>query len=413
MSRLNVRLPGIFTATGALMVLMLALGLATPGSTVGQPASDTVVFDAPHAHGELGQDVVFETEFRTSVPPRRVELVLGGPDATSTSVSLAAFEPTGPDRWRARVVQTGHVPPNTPYRFTFRAVTADGERFSSPEGRHRVTDPRFPWRSLQGDGVTVWWYEGGEGFAQRALDVAEAAMAAASDLFGVARVDPVDFFIYADDQAFREALGPATRENVGGEAHPAIDTLFGLILPSQVSSDWVDELVSHELAHLVFDEATANPYGYPPRWFNEGLAVYLSRGLTDGDRTQVAAAARAGTIMPLEGLAAQFPTRPGRFGLAYAESTSAVDRLIERHGDEAVLRLVRALRAGDSFEEAFETATGERFEAFEDDWLASLGAQRPAPLGPVAAPPGPSVAAPSSPAAAAGDMGLPSAALLP
>ena len=36
------------------------------------------------------------------------------------------------------------------------------------------------------------------------------------------------------------------------------------------------ELVAHELTHLVFDEAAHNPYAYPPRWLNEGLAVYLS-----------------------------------------------------------------------------------------------------------------------------------------
>ena len=107
--------------------------------------------------------------------------------------------------------------------------------------------------------------------------------------------------------------------------------------------------------------------------------MHLSRGLDAGDRAQVAAAARAGTLMPLEGLAAQFPTRPDRFGLAYAESSAAVDRLVARHGNESVLRLVRALRAGDSFDEAFEAATGEGFSAFEDDWLESLGAQRPAP----------------------------------
>lgn len=389
--------PASSQASAASAALVAA---ATPA-----PDRDALAFDEPHAHGDLGQDVVFETTFRTSLPPRRVELVLGAPDDSVSSVSFAAFEPVGPDRWRARVVQTGHVPPNTPYRFHFRAVTADGQRVSGPEGSHRVRDPRFPWQSLRGEGVTVWWYQGDESFARRALDVAEGAVASASDLFGVERLDAVDFFIYADDRAFREALGPATRENVGGEAHPAIDTLFGLILPSQVGSDWVDELVSHELAHLVFDEATANPYGYPPRWFNEGLAVHLSRGLDAGDRAQVAAAVRAGTIMPLEGLAAQFPTRPDRFGLAYAESTSAVDRLIERHGAEAILRLVRGLAAGATFDEAFEAATGEAFGAFEDEWLASLGAERPAPFGPLAAPLGRAgVTAPTAAAPAVGSL---------
>ena len=45
--------------------------------------------------------------------------------------------------------------------------------------------------------------------------------------------EPVDFFIYADQDAFYDALGPGTRENVGGQANAEIRTLFALIAPSR------------------------------------------------------------------------------------------------------------------------------------------------------------------------------------
>ena len=379
--------------TAALVLAVLALAspvLPLGGSFVASAqAPGGIVFDVPSAHGDLGDDVVFETTLQAAERPRRVELVRGAPDDAVVDVSLAAVEPSGPGAWRARVVQSGHVAPNTAYRFHFRALGEDGQGVVGPEGFHRVTDPRFEWRRLSGDDVTVWWYEGDEAFARRALDVAEQAVASASDLLGVESVGAVDFFIYADDRDFRQALGPATRENVGGEAHPDIDTLFGLIGPRQVDADWVTELVAHELAHLVFDEATRNPYAYPPRWLNEGLAVHLSRGLDDGDRDQVAGAARSGAIIPLEGLEGQFPTRPGRFSLAYAESVSAVDHFVERHGDAGVRELLAALADGASVDEAFQAATGEDFDAFEDGWLAAVGATRAEPYGPQPAPPAP------------------------
>ena len=411
MGRLSGATRGVSLLGALALVVDLALGvfLAPAGAVIGQavapnasaaaaaPASPAgsgeslpdVVFDAPLARGDLGEDIVFETTFRAAEPPRRVELVRGAVDDAVLDVSFAAFEPTGPDTWRARVVQRGHVAPNTAYRYHFRAVTADGRHIVGPEGWHRVGDTRFEWRRLSGNDVTVWWYEGDEAFARRALEVAEEAVGTASELFGVTSLRPVDFFIYADDRAFRQALGPATRENVGGEAHPSIDTLFGLIGPHQVDSAWVSELVAHELAHLVFDEATQNPYGYPPRWLNEGLAVHLSRGIDAGDRDQVAAAARTGSIIPLEGLVSQFPTRPNRFGLAYAESVSAVDHFVARYGNERLRTLLRSLASGQSLDEAFEGSTGEGFEAFEDDWLAAVGAQRGEPYGPQPAPPGP------------------------
>jgi hypothetical protein len=359
-------------------------GSADPSTRTGSPAASVVdlAFEPPSARGDLSEDVIVEATFQAAQPPRRVELVrrLAGDEVAR--VSLAAVEPVSAGTWRARVVQAGHVAPNTAYRYQFRAVTADGRTIAGPEAVHRITDPRFAWRSLSDDHVTVWWYEGDDAFARRALDVAEAAIVAASELLGAGDIDPVDFYVYADDRSFRQAMGPATRENVGGEAHPDIRTLFGIIEPRQIGSDWVPELVAHELAHLVFDEVARGPYDYPPRWLNEGVAVLLSRGLDEGDRAQVAGAARSGSIIPLEGLAGQFPTRASRFRLAYAESVSAVDHLVRRHGEAAVRELVATLAGGGTLDEAFVAATGDDFLAFEDDWLGSVGAQRPDPYGP-------------------------------
>ena len=49
--------------------------------------------------------------------------------------------------------------------------------------------------------------------------------------------DPIDFFIYADQDEFYDALGPATRENVGGEAHADIRTMFALITPDEIDDE--------------------------------------------------------------------------------------------------------------------------------------------------------------------------------
>ena len=58
-------------------------------------------------------------------------------------------------------------------------------------------------------------------------------------------------------------------------------------------------VIPHELVHLVFDQAVDNPFRAPPRWVNEGLAVYLSEGYTGSDKAAVEAAVRAGDLMPL------------------------------------------------------------------------------------------------------------------
>jgi hypothetical protein len=212
-------------------------------------------------------------------------------------------------------------------------------------------------------------------------------------LLGVTEDEPVDFFIYADEAAFYDALGPGTRENVGGQANADIRTLFALINPGAIDDAWVGVVVPHELVHLVFDTAVRNPYHFPPRWLNEGLATYLSQGYEPGDRTTVERAARDGTIIPLEGLGGQFPTTYDGFFLAYAESVSAVDFFIRTHGQEALLALIDAYADGRTDDEAFQAAIGMDMAAFDAAWLAELGVEPPVRHGPQPAPPGPQPAA--------------------
>jgi hypothetical protein len=237
--------------------------------------------------------------------------------------------------------------------------------------------------------VRVHWYEGSQAFAERALDIGETAVRETAALLGVTEDEPVDFFIYADQAAFYDALGPGTRENVGGQANADIRTLFALITPNEIDDPWVGVVIPHELVHLVFDTAVQNPYHFPPRWLNEGLATYLSEGYTAGYRADVERAAGADALIPLDGLGGQFPTTPDGFFLAYAESVSAVDFLIRTHGQDALLTLIDAYADGRTDDEAFQLAIGQDVAAFDAAWLGDLGMDVPARVGPVPAPAGP------------------------
>ena len=72
-------------------------------------------------------------------------------------------------------------------------------------------------------------------------------------------------------------------------------------------------VVPHELTHLVFDTAVTNPYHFPPRWLNEGLAVYLSEGY-DARRPGHGRATRRATATSSRcaGLSASSRPRRGR-----------------------------------------------------------------------------------------------------
>jgi hypothetical protein len=283
----------------------------------------------------------------------------------------------------------GSLYPNTRVELGFRLTFEDGRIVDSPTTTILYEDDRFAWRTLEGPLVRVHWTEGDEAFGRRALDVGERAIEEATTLLGVDETRPIDFFVYADQAAFRDVLGPAIQENVGGVALAEIRTLFANIEPSQVNDAWVRVVIPHELTHLVFDTATRNPYHEPPHWLNEGLADYLAQGYNAGARGSVENAVRSGAIMPLRALVGRFPFEAARFSLAYDESVSAIDFLIRTYGQDALVGLIRSYADGVSDDVAFEDALGVDVAAFETAWLADLGTTEPLPYGPRPAPPGP------------------------
>ena len=376
-------------------VVLAALVLPTlAGPVPVAAATGWADFGTPTATASLTGGVTFTQPVEIDRALGRVELLLTFGDAPGQTVILVPFAAGGGATtltYTLDPIADGHLPPNTPLAARWRLVGADdpADVEVGPEVGVTVTDDRFEWRTEAGELVRVHWYEGGDAFGARALEIGEDAVREASELLAVTETDPVDFFVYADQEAFYDALGPGTRENVGGQANAEIRTLFALISPNEINSDWVSIVIPHELVHLVFDTAASNPYHFPPRWLNEGLAVHVSQGYDASDRGAVERAASDGTLIPIEGLTGQFPTSFDRFSLAYAASVSAVDYLIEAHGEEALVSLIRSYAEGLTDDEAFTAALGMDMSAFGAAWLDSLGAAAPTRYGPQPAPAGP------------------------
>ncbi len=367
---------------------MLAAG---PAQVAG---ADAATFGQPTATGSLGHDIVFTQPVTLSVPISSAELLLTVADATGPEViPVAAVHEAGKATLTDAVPTSGsaHILPNTPMVARWRLIPRDhpDATIEGPELRFTYGDDRFQWQTLKGSIVRVHWYQGDDAFGQRALKIGEDAIRSSGALLGVTEERPVDFYIYADQTSFYDALGPGTRENVGGEANADIRTLFALITPAAIGDAWVGIVIPHELTHLVFDTAVRNPYHFPPRWLNEGLAVYLSQGYDPSDRSDVENGASAGSLTPLPGLIGQFPTSAAGFSLAYSESVSAIDYFVRIYGRPAMVGLIRSYADGRTDDEAFTAAIGLDVAGFSDAWLADLPAKVPTKVGPLVAPGGP------------------------
>jgi len=371
----------------AAILALVAWTLAT-GPVRAAPGDD--IFGEPSATSTFLSGISLSEPVSLPANVRRIEALVTTEGSERTLVTPVPLPGPGSPVLRYHLATpSGGILPNTVVQLGFRVTLSDGTVATGPISTVHYDDTRYAWQTLSGSLVRVHWVEGGVSFGRQALAIAENAVADAAKLLGVTEAKPIDFFVYTDRSAFYDVLGPAARENVGAAAFPDIRTVFANISTTDPNDPVVGIYIPHELTHIVFGDATANPYHAPLHWLNEGLAVYLSQGYDAGSRSSVEAAVSDRTLMPLASLGGQFPTQGDRFALAYDESVSAVDFLVRHYGKDALVRLITSYAAGVSDDEAFRTGIGTDQAGFETAWLADLGAPAPSPFGPQPAPAGP------------------------
>ena len=380
------RFLAVVAAAGMLLSLVPGVAAASP-----------VTFGTPTATSKFGTGINLTQPVTVTAPIGRVELLLTIADAIGPTVTEIPNPPVAGANTLSYTLDTSgnaHMVPNTPIVARWRLTSAvDPTQVSiGPEVRIVYADDRFRWQTVSGALVRVHWYQGDAAFGAKALKLGEDEVKATSKLLGVTETRPIDFFVYADQTSFYDALGPGAHENVAGTAFAEIRTLLGLIPPDQIDDPQVAVRIPHEFVHMVFDTAAKNPYHFPPRWLNEGLAVYQSEGYGAGDRGLVKDAAGAGTLIPLDGLIGEFPNGQAFF-LAYAESVSSVDFMIRKYGRDALVSLIRSYADGRTDNEAFKAALGLDMTAFGTAWFDANNAKAPNKYGPQPPAPGPVPAA--------------------
>lgn len=183
----------------------------------------------------------------------------------------------------------------------------------------------------------------------------------------------------------------ALEEAVGRPGHPWLRAwAFGQLVLLQSPRSWegpvlqsldVQELLTHELTHALMYQliepsdwpafgtlASPGVLEEPPLWFREGMA-----SVTAGQGPK--------RLSPAE-LTRWLRDHPGKNPLqpdgelvrtekeaVYGAAHRAFELLLELGGDQAVRDVMRGMRSGARFQDAFAAATGRQLQRFEDEAL--------------------------------------------
>jgi hypothetical protein len=375
MGRLTRRLwAGWLAAALAAASLMLS-----PGAALGFSG-----FGAASADATYGEAMRFTVELRGG-NPERLELLLrfAGDD---DGAFVAPVEPTGDRAEYVWDTADRHVTPNTRVRYSWRA-TQDGRVTVSDEASLLYDDdrPGLDWRSQGFGEATVHWYGDTESLARGLGELADGATSGAEALLGHEMSGPVDIFVYGNPEHMFGALGPGAREWTGAATYPALRTIF--MARGSGNQDYLESTLVHVVTHVVFNDATDNPFHEPAKWLNEGLATWSESGSAAQERSDVEFEANGGGLFAFEAISEQFPIGERGARLAYAQGATMVDMIIAEHGREAIARIAEAYRDGASDSEALEAGTGLSSEALYASFYDEFGIEPPQPVDPAPIPP--------------------------
>ena len=144
---------------------------------------------------------------------------------------------------------------------------------------------------------------------------------------------------------------------ISGYAYGALGVV--VLLPERAPAypdSSLEELLLHEIAHVLIARAAAGRT--VPRWFNEGLAMFVGRSWDLEDRSRMTWALLVDEKVPLAELDLRFEEGRGAIGRAYAFSGAFVRDLFQRYGSGVAARILDGIALGLPFEEAFLRGTG-------------------------------------------------------
>lgn len=345
---------------------------AQPATAVASAVDELVVESEVAVDFPVGIDIASNIAWSDDFDDAQVELLytVGG-DETAT----LAFVPEGTvsDDGEMEVsatleLQAQFVPSGVSIEFWWRVVDVRGTLAESKPERTEWFDTRWEWQVQQTDQVRVHSYDHDEDFIQEILDSSQKTVTELEQRYSLPRSASLDIWVYPSLEDFRGAQQPNSRESVAGASYPGY-FLIVAVVPDGSTAE-VGRVVLHEVSHQVLYQATANPFTYPPLWFDEGMATHFQVGGTDGYMEMVVRAYQDDALFSIASLEASFPYQPAQATLAYATSWSVVEYIEATYGDEGISALIDAFATGAPYDEALVEALGVDGDGLNDAWRA-------------------------------------------
>lgn len=178
-------------------------------------------------------------------------------------------------------------------------------------------------------------------------------------------------YLYADKHAYVESTGaPPWSAGLANTVQRTVWSFFG-------SETFLNAILPHELAHIIFREYVGIYNPRVPRWLDEGVADYAAIGRLENALARMPQVLQLGMELPLETLTQLRMEHAANDAVQvfYLQAATLVHFLLDTYGTASFLRLCDALRDGATIENALRQATHGELRTLgdlEEAWRRTL-----------------------------------------
>jgi hypothetical protein len=272
--------------------------------------------------------------------------------------------------WDLDFRQSGLLPPGAEVWWQWIVTTSGGTTDTTPKKTYVVEDQRFNWMNLEKSGITLQWLMGDQAFGAALMDISLKSLQRLEKDMGISPMERIWITIYPSAAVLQEAAHAF--EWTGGVAFPNYNSTMIGISPDE--REWADQVIPHELSHLVVDVLVFNCHGVDtPTWLGEGLAVFAENQPLQLYKDLVMENLRKDNLPNLSSLSAGFSAYSDSASLSYAQSSQVVAFMIQDYGAQKMGELLDGLHAGETIDEALKRIYNLDTEGLDAAWRASLG----------------------------------------
>jgi hypothetical protein len=228
------------------------------------------------------------------------------------------------------------------------------------------------WESVSDSRLTVRYRGSSDILANQVLERSGTFLGDTSEFLGLPWMNRYSIVIAGSREEFVE-LQPTARpapEWAGALTYPGLGMVL-IMTPGAMESGGTGywSLIQHEMAHLLLGDAESRHGTRLPRWFQEGIATYVSGEMNLSRLVQLGWAQATGATPDFRDLEFTFPSQSSHAGAAYARSYLFIKYISQRFGDDAVAQLVaESLQRGginSGVAAAFDLSLAELLEGFD------------------------------------------------